>query len=80
MRDYADCVDTLHPDPLSGGTLLLLKLAVAVVLAGAAIGYWIARNDYDWVDRAMGFFAGAIVAAFVVVTVLGIVAGVAFVF
>jgi hypothetical protein len=38
MREYASCIDRLHPAPLEAGDLMVLKVVVAVLLIGAVLG------------------------------------------
>src|SRR5574343_926197 len=47
QREYSHCVMQLHPDPLTGGQLIVAKAAVCVILAGVAIGAWVNRPGPD---------------------------------
>jgi hypothetical protein len=38
MREYAGCIDRLHPAPLEPGDLMAWKIVVAVLLVGMAVG------------------------------------------
>ena len=38
MREYANCVDLLHPEPMAVGDLLVWKAIVVVLLAGMVAG------------------------------------------
>lgn len=51
MHEYATCIDRLHPLPMDAGLLLLVKVVVAVLLAGMVIG--VAR---EWRDGWSGSF------------------------
>ena len=62
MREYAGCIDRLHPAPLEPGDLMAWKIVVAVLLVGMVAG--IVR---EWRDS---FSAGPIEA-----TLMGAVIG-----
>ncbi len=49
MREYAVCIDRLHPAPLEPGDLMLWKIVVAVLLIGMVAG--IVR---EWRDSLSG--------------------------
>lgn len=53
MRQYADCVSTLYPNPLSDGSVWILKAAILIVFAGFIGGGIRGHFDSygDWTDR-----------------------------
>lgn len=54
MREYASCVQTLYPDPLSADATIALKVAVALIFCGVIGGFVYGRFD-DW-DSWFGRF------------------------
>lgn len=68
-RQYAECVGLLHPEPLSDGTVWILKAAVLIILAGAVFGFVKGQAEHwsEWWERylmmpIMGAVAGAGIA------------------
>ena len=49
MREYAGCIERLHPAPLEPGDLMVWKVVVAVLLVGMVVG--IVR---EWRDSFRG--------------------------
>jgi hypothetical protein len=64
MQQYAECVNLLHPQDLSDGAVLLIKLTIVVTLAGGAYGYYRATKEpyTDSTDRVMYTLAGLFMA------------------
>lgn len=81
MRQYAECVDIVHPLPVDGGVIVLYKIFFIVALLGMAFGFWKAKKEYgDFGEYAMFGFLGFIFAPVAVGIVLGILAGIAWLF
>jgi hypothetical protein len=75
MREYAGCIDRLHPAPLEPGDLMAWKIVVAVLLVGMAVGVvreW--RNSYNGRIEAvlMGSVMGLCVSGCGVLLVAGV--------
>jgi hypothetical protein len=81
MRQYASCVNTLHPEPLSDGATWVVKVAILIVFAGMIAGGIKGHTDSwgDFGDRyvLMPLF-GAFAAAGGLLVLGCVVAGVAF--
>jgi hypothetical protein len=67
MRDYASCIQKLHPEPLDGSQLITVKVAILVILFSIAAGIILVRRDDEgrsgWVETSilgacMGLMAG----------------------
>jgi hypothetical protein len=81
MREYAGCVQTLHPAPLSDGATWVVKAAILIVFAGIVAGGIKGHMDSwgDFSDRYILMpLMGALVSAFGLMALGGIVLGVAF--
>lgn len=75
MREYAGCIERLHPVPLEPGDMLTMKIAVAVFLVGMAVGVvceW--RHSY-YIDpmyaTLMGALMGLCMSGVVMLLVVG---------
>lgn len=58
MQVYAKCVEKLHPEELSFGAVIALKIAIVIVLLSTAVGGYIGSRGYD------GTLYGAFVGCF----------------
>lgn len=76
-KGYAECIRVLHPDPMTAGETVFLKIAFLFVVACAVFGGWHAGGGYrpDFADRALGFFLYGLGIPFIVSIALAIVAG-----
>lgn len=45
MSDYADCVNTLHPNDIGPDATIALKIIFVIALAGMIIGAWSERES-----------------------------------
>ena len=66
MREYADCIDRLHPAPLEPGGLMAWKIVVAVLLIGMVAG--IVR---EWRDSFSGPIEATLMGAIMGLCVSG---------
>lgn len=62
MRVYADCVDLLHPDPMTGSEIEFLKYFLIACFIGSGVGIWWCHKE-QFVggvigDTIIGFFVG----------------------
>lgn len=83
MRDYASCVNRLHPSEMTGGEVIALKIIIVLVLTGAVIGCIkppFAHGQPDLEDRVMGFVVGAIATACGLLVIGPICAAIEFLF
>jgi|SRR5690554_2036294 len=78
QKYYAECVDMLYPDPVSGGTVLFIKIVLVCAMVGMVIG-----AIRGWMDRMFGIsdvflfgllggLAGAFIPAFILGCILAI--------
>jgi hypothetical protein len=60
MREYADCIDLLYPNPMTPVELGWLKLLLIACFIGGGIGsWWFGKDSWDGiVGYIMGFFLG----------------------
>lgn len=73
MREYASCIDRLHPAQLEAGDLMVLKVVVAVLLIGVVLGVrreW--RNSGRIEAVLMGSLLGLCVSGGGVLLVAGV--------
>ncbi|WP_089177276.1 hypothetical protein [Bosea sp. AS-1] len=82
MREYANCVFTLHGtgEPMSASAALLIKGMIVLAFIGAAIGGWLGWRDDGPIMAAIGSFIGAVVVAAAVFVLITVAAGVQFLF
>ena len=55
QRQYADCVHLLHPQPISSGAEIFLKIAIIIAIVSAIVGTireW--RKTSNMMDTFMG--------------------------
>jgi hypothetical protein len=79
MREYADCVYRLNPQPLSDSTAIVLKVLVAALIAAFVVGC--VREKGDWVYRFIGGGVAYLCVASLAIILLGLgVAGAVFLF
>lgn len=64
MQTYAKCVDKMHPQEMSFGAVIALKVAIVIVLLSTAIGAYVGSRSYD------GTLYGALVGCIGSVTAL----------
>lgn len=76
MRQYAECVEILHPKPMTGGEVVWVKAAIVAGLIGAAAMAWIWGRAEGVLGGVMGFLFGGIGGAFAVGVVLFLIAAV----
>lgn len=70
-RQYADCVDRLYPDPMSGSSVMLLKGVIIICFLGVIIGgLWGHLQDEGVFFGALAGFLFAI-SALVVLALAG---------
>ncbi|WP_394131874.1 hypothetical protein [Marinobacter nauticus] len=65
-RQYADCVDLLHPDPMTAGEVFVIKVFLCWMLLGAVVNLVyqkVTGNVYSGLDYIMFPFLGAIAGA-----------------
>lgn len=62
MRQYAECVEILHPEPLTGAEALWIKAAILACFIGIGVGSRIGWKDGGLGDAVFFGFVGAIVA------------------
>ncbi len=60
MREYADCIDLLYPDPLTPIEAQWIKYVLIACFIGGGLGSWyMAREGFgDWYDYPVGFVFG----------------------
>lgn len=86
MQQYAECVALLHPQVMTGGEMVLVKVAICVTLIGSAIGAYAASKDSGGqikdglIGGAIGLFLGGSTAALIALTLYGVYQGIAFLF
>lgn len=71
MKEYASCVNYLHPADLSSSTLLTLKVSIIVSFMLAFLVVFIHRKNLDWLERVFGFFAVWFLAFIGLVLIIG---------
>jgi hypothetical protein len=76
-RDYAFCIDTLYPQPVSDGGILLFKVFFVLALLGGAYGVYESKQKAwtGFVDHLSFFFGGFLLIPCVVAAVGGILYG-----
>lgn len=84
MRIYADCVDLLHPDPMTGDQVSLLKYFLIACFIGSGVGIWWCNND-DFIDHTigdtiMGFILGFVGTGLGLFLIGLVIAAIAFIF
>ncbi len=60
MREYASCVERLHPNELSDGGIIAVKVLIVAAIVGIFIGAYQARYERDYFDKFMFCFFGAL--------------------
>jgi len=78
-KEYADCIDIMHPSPLTGGEVLFLKLVILCAMIGAAIGLWPSQGK-DPAEYVLFGLLGVILGALVPPTCYGIITAIKFLF
>ena len=62
MREYAGCIDRLHPAPMTGEALGVAKFAVLVIFAAMVAGVIWERRKRGWIDGWLGaIFGGGLI-------------------
>lgn len=78
------CVDLMHPEPWSDGSVYILKALFVIALIGMCVGVWKAHfgrySSRDWEDYAFFGLTGFIVAPLAVAVAVGILAGIVWLF
>lgn len=74
MREYASCVNTLHPAELSPGAESVFKVVFVIALLGMAVGMWRERGDVLGMIcmGVLGFFLAPLGAIFVMGIIIGV--------
>lgn len=86
MQHYADCVELLHPQPISSGVIVLIKIFIILGLIGFVAGCVKELKDslFDGFEKVVMVPLVGLLGAFTVCLVLGIAlsvfAGIAFLF
>lgn len=76
MRQYAECVEILHPEPMTGGEVVWVKAAIVVGLVGAVAVAWRWGREEGFFTGVAGFLLGGIGSAFAVGAVWLLIAAV----
>lgn len=83
-KAFADCVQFLHPDDMSSGSRLALKLFVLLAMVSFVVGTWVGANSLadswsgrDWIS---GLLCGAAAALAIPLLVGLLVAGIGVLF
>ena len=80
MREYAGCIDRLHPKPIENGDLMAWKVVIAVLLVGMAVGVvreWRNRFSSGPLEAVlMGSLIGLMVSGVAMLLVAGVWFGV----
>lgn len=80
MREYAGCIDRLHPKPIENGDLMAWKVVIAVLLVGMAVGVvreWRNRFSSGPLEAVlMGSLIGLMVSGVAMLLVAGVWLGV----
>lgn len=82
-RAYAQCVDLMHPEPWSDGSIYVAKAFFALALVGMCYGFWRAYRDKygcDFSEYALFGVIGFFVAPLAVGCVVGLMAGIVWLF
>lgn len=60
MRVYSDCVQLIHPEDLSDGNIIAIKVVLVLCFIGGAVGGFLSESYLggEIVDRIMGFLSG----------------------
>ena len=74
MRQYAECVEILHPEPMTGGEVAWIKAAIVAGLIGALAGAIKGAKDDGFGLGAIGFILGGFAGAFLVGTAWFVIA------
>ena len=74
MRQYAECVERLHPEPMTGSEVLWVKAAIIAGLLAAVLGAAKGFKDDGFGMGAIGFVLGGFCGAFLVVAVWFVIA------
>lgn len=78
---YAECVNRVYPQELSGSDAILMKVFIVLALVGAAIGvWWGLRDDDQPLTTILGFVLGGLILPMAGLIVLAICAGIKFLF
>lgn len=58
-QSYAECVRLIHPNEMTSGSVIAIKVIIVCAILGAAFGVWKGRQDFctGW---ALGGFMGLI--------------------
>jgi len=75
MREYAHCVEIMHPNEIGAATIIALKVLFVVALAGMAFGAWKGRHD-GFQDYALYGMLGFLFAPAILVFIVGLGLGV----
>jgi hypothetical protein len=81
QKYYAECVDMLYPDPVSGGTVLFIKIVLVCAMVGMVVG-----SIRGWINRMFGIsdvllfgLWGGCVGAFIPAFILGCILAIKFI-
>jgi hypothetical protein len=74
MRDYASCVQTVYPKPMSGDEETAAKVLFVVAIIGAIYGLYKANKETYWTNGVFDYFMYACLGfiAFPVVLAMGV--------
>lgn len=75
MKEYAGCVETLHPTEIGADATVALKVLFVVALAGMSVGAWRERG-YGFGDAAMGGLFGFMLAPLALASIAGLALGI----
>jgi hypothetical protein len=59
IHQYAECAGLVYPEPISDGSLIGIKVLIAIMFIGIAAGAWIggrSSHGFDFVYGFMGAF------------------------
>ena len=82
MREYAACVQRLHPEPIPADATTVLKFAVVILLLSMPVGAWIGYRSHlggDVMSAVMGAIGGLLASGLGMFTLVAVIAGVRFV-
>jgi len=77
VREYADCVDILYPDPIGPESVILFKVIFVIALISMIVGLVMNRKDIDDLESFLIIsFLCFVIPPFLVGAVIGLVYGV----
>ena len=79
MKSYAECVQYMHPDPVSPESVPFIKAGIVVLLVSMVAGFWWGKKEENWLFGIIAAITAPFLVACLGAVLVGVVAGIRYV-